>query len=270
MQHPLSRRSRPGPPSAWPWPPGWLPPASRSPSPRTPRRRPKRPAVDVRAAQSELEKEADRVASLTEYVELDGRAHTASLSTPGRRLARGGGLRRGRGAPRPGSADTSPPSGPVSPAATTARSARAAPTAAPTSSTTPPGRPSAAAAIPPPPRPPSRTCGPRCSTTRPAPAPGPSAAAELEQTKPEDVLAPVRRSGDRIGRQFAVLRPVRGPVHGDDGGAAEAEVVLEGDLRAVDLALVGLAAQLPVELGALGQPGGADRVALRDAGRPTG
>jgi hypothetical protein len=50
----------------------------------------------------------------------------------------------------------------------------------------------------------------------------------------------------------------------DDGGAAEADVVLEGDLRALDLALVGLAAQLPVELGALREAGGAEGVALGD------
>src|SRR5437762_6372767 len=51
-------------------------------------------------------------------------------------------------------------------------------------------------------------------------------------------------------------------VHRHDAGAAEAEVVLEGDLGAFDLAGVGLAAQLPDQLGALGEAGGAERVAL--------
>ena len=53
-------------------------------------------------------------------------------------------------------------------------------------------------------------------------------------------------------------------VDGDHGGAAEADVVLEGDLGAVDLALVGFAAQLPGQLGALGEPGRPERVALGD------
>ena len=45
--------------------------------------------------------------------------------------------------------------------------------------------------------------------------------------------------------------------------------MLQGDGGAVDLARVGLAAQLPGELGALGEAGGAERVALGDqaAGR---
>ena len=55
-----------------------------------------------------------------------------------------------------------------------------------------------------------------------------------------------------------------GLVDGDDGGAAEPDVVLEGDLGAVDLALVGGAAQLPGQLAALGEAGGAERVALGD------
>ena len=40
--------------------------------------------------------------------------------------------------------------------------------------------------------------------------------------------------------------------------------MLQRDARAVDLALVGLAAQLPGQLAALGQAGGAERVALGD------
>ena len=50
----------------------------------------------------------------------------------------------------------------------------------------------------------------------------------------------------------------------DDGGAAEADVVLQGHLGALDLALVRLAAQLPGQLRALRQAGGAERVALGD------
>ena len=53
-------------------------------------------------------------------------------------------------------------------------------------------------------------------------------------------------------------------VDGDHGGAAEADVVLQGDLGALDLALVRLAAQLPGQLRALRQAGRAERVALRD------
>ena len=40
--------------------------------------------------------------------------------------------------------------------------------------------------------------------------------------------------------------------------------MLERDLGVLDLALVGLAAQLPHELGALREAGGAERVALRE------
>ena len=74
---------------------------------------------------------------------------------------------------------------------------------------------------------------------------------------------PSGRSADCTAFQAARL------VDGHDGRAAEAEVVLQADLRALDLALVGLAAQLPGELGALGQAGGAERMALGDqaAGR---
>ena len=54
------------------------------------------------------------------------------------------------------------------------------------------------------------------------------------------------------------------PVRGDDGGAAETDVVLQADLRAVDLTLVRQAADLPVELGALREAGRAERVTLGD------
>src|SRR4051794_36148008 len=53
-------------------------------------------------------------------------------------------------------------------------------------------------------------------------------------------------------------------VDGYHGGAAEADVVLEGDLGAVHLTLVGFAAQLPGQLGALGEPRRPERVALGD------
>ena len=58
-------------------------------------------------------------------------------------------------------------------------------------------------------------------------------------------------------------------VHRHDARAAEAEVVLQREPRALDLALLGLAAQLPHQLGALRQAGRAQRVALRQqpAGR---
>src|ERR1700679_1230127 len=53
-------------------------------------------------------------------------------------------------------------------------------------------------------------------------------------------------------------------IDGDHGRAAEADVVLERHLRALDLPLVGLAAQLPGQFRALRQPGRAERVALGD------
>src|SRR6476659_4645762 len=49
-----------------------------------------------------------------------------------------------------------------------------------------------------------------------------------------------------------------------DGSAAEPDVVLEAHLRTVDLALVGVASQLPCELRALREAGRPERVALRD------
>jgi hypothetical protein len=49
-------------------------------------------------------------------------------------------------------------------------------------------------------------------------------------------------------------------VHRHDAGAAEAEVVLQRDLRALDLTGLGLAAQVPDELGALREAGEAELV----------
>jgi len=72
-----------------------------------------------------------------------------------------------------------------------------------------------------------------------------------------------------LGRDFAVQAGVRPPssssvlaVHRHDARPAEAEVVLERDLRALDLTLLGRAAQVPHELGALREAGGAQRVTL--------
>lgn len=67
-----------------------------------------------------------------------------------------------------------------------------------------------------------------------------------------------------------VLPPVGALVHGDDDGAAEAEVVLQGDVDVLDqAAVVGPPPQLPRELGALGQARRAERVTFADqpAGR---
>src|SRR4051794_4585607 len=58
-----------------------------------------------------------------------------------------------------------------------------------------------------------------------------------------------------LGRRF---------VNGDHGGASEADVVLQRHPRALDLALVGFAAQLPGQFRALRQAGSAQRVALGD------
>lgn len=51
-------------------------------------------------------------------------------------------------------------------------------------------------------------------------------------------------------------------VHSDDDGATKTKVVLEGNLRVFDGAVVGPSAQVPDELGALSEAGGAQRVAL--------
>src|SRR5262249_7718832 len=75
-----------------------------------------------------------------------------------------------------------------------------------------------------------------------------------------------RRSGaprSRGRRPAAQTRSVS-PVHRDDAGAAEADVVLEGDARAFDLSLLGRTVQLPDELGTLRQACRTERVALRE------
>ncbi|KAB8670408.1 hypothetical protein FH972_026321 [Carpinus fangiana] len=53
-------------------------------------------------------------------------------------------------------------------------------------------------------------------------------------------------------------------VHGDDDGAAQAQVVLQAGVGAVDETVVSPAAQMPGELSALRDAGGAERVALGD------
>src|SRR5262245_35744074 len=82
----------------------------------------------------------------------------------------------------------------------------------------------------------------------------------------------IRRQSSGSGPPAARVGPpaaessVSGPfglaVHGDDGRAAESQVVLESSLGPWHLSLLGLAAQLPVELGALREPGGAQRMSL--------
>ena len=69
-----------------------------------------------------------------------------------------------------------------------------------------------------------------------------------------------------LGRSVA---PVGALVRGHDRCTAQPDVVLQRGGNVVDLALVGGSAQLPRQLGALRQPGGTQRVALRDqsAGR---
>ena len=115
------------------------------------------------------------------------------------------------------------------------------------------------------------------------------AAHQRRQVRQEDDPGPARRRRVRRDRATASRRKVRlawtlsgarlrvlrycsrgeglalgALVGGDDGGAAEPDVVLQGGVDAVDLTLVGGAAQLPGQLGALGQPGGAERMALGD------
>src|SRR5690606_35083333 len=78
-----------------------------------------------------------------------------------------------------------------------------------------------------------------------------------------------RRPRDPPGRLARAAGGSVAAVDRDDAGTAEAEVVLQRDLGPLDLAPVGLAAELPDQLGALGQAGGAQRVALAEqaAGR---
>src|SRR5262249_34993044 len=54
------------------------------------------------------------------------------------------------------------------------------------------------------------------------------------------------------------------PIHRHDAGAAEAQVVLERDSGIGDLPVARLSAELPHELGALGDARRAERVALRE------
>src|SRR4051812_46481513 len=81
-------------------------------------------------------------------------------------------------------------------------------------------------------------------------------------------IAPQPRGGSRARSGRGPARSVAA-IHRHDAGTAEAEVVLQRDLGALDLAGFGLAAQVPDQLGALREAGGAERVALREqaAGR---
>jgi alpha/beta superfamily hydrolase len=77
----------------------------------------------------------------------------------------------------------------------------------------------------------------------------------------------VRDRGGRPARLPAAARARRSAglaIDADHGRAAQADVVLEADLGALDLTLVGIAAQLPRQLAALRQPGRSERVALGD------
>ncbi len=62
-----------------------------------------------------------------------------------------------------------------------------------------------------------------------------------------------RRLHNAAANRSAALRSVA-PIQRDDAGTAEAEIVLQGDARALDLAHAGAAAQLRNELGALARP----------------
>lgn len=65
-------------------------------------------------------------------------------------------------------------------------------------------------------------------------------------------------------------RPINGPgslhlaIHRHDGSTTQAQIVLKCNLGTLHLACVGLAAQLPTELCALGETGRAQGMALRD------
>src|SRR6185503_9939915 len=91
-------------------------------------------------------------------------------------------------------------------------------------------------------------------------SPGSRAAttATSSSSSPRAAAPPASRPRKATANSFRSVAAV----HRHDAGAAEAEVVLQGDLGALDLASVGLAAQLPDQLGALREAGGAERVAL--------
>src|SRR4051812_15035156 len=126
------------------------------------------------------------------------------------------------------------------------------------------------------------------SATVPPPSPAAVSSASVRSRSPIATRQPLRTSAAAVALpiprappviattlppnaclSFAIVRsprPCLGGrlVDGDHGRAAEADVVLEGDLGAVDLTLVGFAAQLPGQLGALGEPRRPERVALGD------
>ena len=85
------------------------------------------------------------------------------------------------------------------------------------------------------------------------PSPGP----------PAHLFIDIFANGVRIGPA------IRAPVDGHDGGAAETEIVLQGDFGVGDEAVRGPAAKLPDEFGTLRYSDRAERVAFEDeaAGR---
>src|SRR5207344_3462705 len=131
---------------------------------------------------------------------------------------------------------------------------------------------SSGSAIVPPPRP-AAVCSASSSSR------SPMATRQPLRTSAAVVALPIPRAPPviattlplRLRRSFAILPSSsssgalgRRLVDGDHGGSAEADVVLQRGLRPLDLALLGLAAQLPGQLRALRQPGRAERVALGD------
>src|SRR3990172_411328 len=84
-------------------------------------------------------------------------------------------------------------------------------------------------------------------------------ACRLRRSSSPPVISAISRSNRRGPSGGEALA-----VHRHDHGAAEADVVLQRDLRPRDLTGLGLPPQLPAQLRALGQAGGAERVPLRD------
>src|SRR5882757_3712281 len=77
-------------------------------------------------------------------------------------------------------------------------------------------------------------------------------------------ISPLHRVLSDPGGTVLASSALGGPIGSDDGAAAEADVVLQRDRRSRYLPPLGQAAQLPVQLGALRQTGGSERVAFGD------
>src|SRR3954451_9485825 len=116
----------------------------------------------------------------------------------------------------------------------------------------------------------SARAGSRSPMATRQPLPTSARAVVLPIPRAAPVIATTLPFSDR--RSFAIVlllglwRPSLGRrfVDGDHGGAAEADVVLEGRFRAAHLAPVGFAAELRAQSRALRQAGRAQRVPLRD------